>query len=448
MSRILRATLLGLAAIALGACRLDGELPDAGLDQELQAAIEGRAGGMDALVLPQSDDLDAIPQDPLNPLTFAKVSLGRLLFHETALGTAGLREEGRGTYSCASCHTAGAGFQANRMQGIGEGGVGFGRSGEGRARSAVYTDGELDVQPVRSPSVLNAAYQKNLLWNGQFGATAANLGTEGSWTSGTPKATNALGYEGMETQAIAGLSVHRMELTAVALDTFGYRARFDEAFPELAGEQRYSLEAAGLAIAAYERTVLANEAPFQDYLRGSAAALSDAEKRGALVFFGAGNCYGCHAGPTLATMSFHALGMGDLHDNPERVFQSTSAMSAQRGRGGFTGRPQDMYAFKTPQLYNLTDSRFYGHGATFRSVREVVEYKRRALPQNERVAADQLSPSFRPLTLTAAEVDDLVTFLEVSLRDPDLGRYEPSTVLSGSCMPNGDLLSQRDRGCL
>ena len=60
--------------------------------------------------------------------------------------------------------------------------------------------------------MLNVAYQKVMLWNGQFGATSVNTGTESQWTADTPIETNFLGFEGLETQAIAGLGVHRMKV--------------------------------------------------------------------------------------------------------------------------------------------------------------------------------------------------------------------------------------------
>ena len=161
-------------------------------------------------MLPASDDFSKIPQDPLNPLTTEKVELGKLLFHETGIALAPMQEFAEGTFSCASCHFAGAGFQAGRFQGIGDGGIGFGINGEGRTKGALYQGDELDVQPIRSPTIMNGAYQKNMLWNGQFGATGLNEGTEAAWTTGTPKENNFLGFEGLETQAIAGLGVHRM----------------------------------------------------------------------------------------------------------------------------------------------------------------------------------------------------------------------------------------------
>ena len=442
---------LVLSIVLLSACGNDEPLlpePD-DLDRELTVALQSAAptGSLDHFVLPESDDYARIPQDANNPLSREKVELGKLLFHETGLGLAPKHAISREGFSCASCHFAGAGFQANRVQGIGDGALGFGANGEGRARGMMYDRAELDVQPLRSPSAMNLAYQKNLLWSGQFGGTHLNEGTEAQWTPGTPKEVNALGFEGLETQAIAGLGVHRLQPEGEFFEKYpDYRPLYDAAFPERDAEERYSLEATGLAIGAYERTLLANQAPFQEWLAGDMRALSAQEKEGAILFFTKAKCATCHNGPALANMEFHALGMKDLIDCPEEIFK-VEAGSTQRGRGEFTGNAADDHKFKVPQLYNLSDSPFYGHGSSLRTLEEVIAYKNEARPENERVPTKQLSPHFEPLGLDGDEIAAIAAFLREGLRDPDLRRYEPSSLPSGNCFPNNDPLSKQDLGC-
>jgi len=338
-----------------------------------------------------------------------------------------------------------ADFRTFRRQGIGEGGEGF----LDRQKRGSYAPSELDVQPIRTPTTLNTAYQEVMLWNGQFGATGPNAGTESQWTPGTPIAVNNKGFQGLEVQAIAGLGVHRMsfENSRVANDPT-YTWLFDMAFPEIPKSDRYTDEHAGLAIAAYERTLLANLAPFQRYLRGNRSAMSDQELRGAELFFGKADCVSCHTGPSLASMSFHALGMDDL-EGPDifNVDETVQNRPEQLGRGGFTGDPADNYKFKTPPLYNLHDGNFFGHGANFTSVREVIEYKNAAIPQNPLVPASQLAAEFVPLGLTPAEIDDLTAFVADALEDPWLDRYEPTWVPSGNCVPTNDPLARAELGC-
>lgn len=404
-------------------------------------------GGRAAFLLPDETNLDAIPQDPRNPLTAEKVALGQLLFHETGIATEAVTAGGLKTYSCASCHFAGAGFQAGTFQGIGDGGEGFGFNGERRAMATTSDPDSLDVQPIRTPAALNGAYQEAMLWNGQFGATGVNEGTEASWRTGTPIANNFLGFEGLETQAIAGLGVHRLNMTADLAQELGYQGLFDLAFPGVPRSERYSKVYAGLAIAAFERTLLANRAPFQLWLRGNSNALTMEEINGALLFFGKAGCVSCHTGPALNSMSFHALGMADLVDYPETTFGTSIENGENRGRGGFTGNAEEDYRFKVPQLYSLRRSPFYGHGASFQTLRDVVAYKNAAVAENQRVPTTALATSFVSLELTEAEIDDLTTFLRTGLDDASLRRYEPTVLLSGLCFPNNDAATRRDIGC-
>ncbi len=425
----------------------DGPVSPDALDNQLQDALAQAGGsqGLDLFKQPSSTDFSNIPQDPLNPITTEKVALGKLLFHETGLAINPKLPNGEGTYSCSSCHHAAAGFQAGMAQGIGEGGSGFGTKGENRSLHDDYQGEELDVQPIRTPSAMNGAYQEATLWNGQFGAKGINNGTDAYWTPGTPKEDNQFGYEGLEIQAIAGLKVHRMQIKESLCETnTDYIQLFADAFPNVPEDERIDREYAGLAIGAYERTLLSNEAPFQKWLNGDKAAMSDSEKRGALLFFGKAECNSCHTGPALNAMAFYALGMNDLR-SLSNVFQTKD--EDHKGRADFTGLTGDLYKFKVPQLYNLKDSPFYGHGASFNTIREVVEYKNNGVAENINVDAGQIASEFKPLGLTQEEINDLTAFLENALYDANLARYVPASIPSEQCFPNNDVQSKIDLGC-
>jgi len=435
--------------IFLASCGMDpvDDREDEILNMELATLLDQQGGseGMSAFRLPQPEELDKIPQDPLNPLTEAKVKLGKFLYHETGLAVDPRNPVSMYTYSCASCHHAKAGFQASMQQGIAEGGIGFGQKGEERRKNENYIDLQVDVQPLRSPSTLNVAYQTNMLWNGQFGATGVNTGTEHLWTEFTPKETNKLGYEGVEIQAIAGLSVHRQDTDSALINGTVYKQWFDEAFSTIPQDKRYSKEFIGLAIAAYERTLLPTEAPFQRWLAGDKEAMNARQKKGAVLFFSKGNCVSCHKGPALNEMDFFALGMNDMEGNG--TIRASSALPANKGRGDFTGEESDNYKFKVPQLYNLKDSPFYGHGGTFNSIREVVQYKNLANPENPKVPLSQLDDEFVPLGLSDEEVDLITEFISEALYDPNLQRFEPTELPSGLCFPNNDPQSKADMNC-
>jgi len=417
----------------------------------IRAASDGT--GLRFFTLPESDDYDQIPQDPLNRVTGEKVALGKLLYHDTGFALDGVSEAEPG-WSCASCHHAEAGFKAGIPQGIGEGGIGFGFRGTQRLLDHAF-DGNApagavnkpDVQPIASPTILNSAYQSVMLWNGQFGNSAGGVNATVSLdrlaTPDTPKAQNNRELAGLETQAIAGTIVHRLNFSDnTPLQNNGhYQQMWESAFP--AGSSDVA-EDAGKAIAAYERTVLANRAPFQKFLRGDTGALDSQQLRGGVLFFGKAGCVECHRGPALSSAAgasedemFFALGFDDLDPRHTQVHGSVDD-ATKKGRGGFSGESDANFQFKIPQLYNLVDADVLGHGASFLSVREVVDYKNRGVAQNN-AARGNLDSRFVPLGLTAREVSDLVAFLEHALHDPDLARYQPDWLPGSGCLIVDDL---------
>jgi cytochrome c peroxidase len=407
----------------------------------------------DFYLLPDSDDFDNIPQDPMNPVTADKVAVGKLIYHDPAFATEGVAIRAK-TWSCASCHHARAGFKSGVIQGMGEGGEGFGVRGETRAwhNSEIGTQ-DADVQPVTSPTILNVAYQDVMLWNGALGNSIngiinAGIAPERLMTEGTPKVANAEGLSGIETQAIAGTGVHRIGTFPPELEDSDYYQMILDAFPEYSRDEL--AKGATRSIAAFERTVLANQSPLQLWLRGDASAMSEQQIRGGEVFFGDGNCTGCHQGPAFSSpvgvtgdQVFFAVGFSDLDAN-EVIGEVPDGV--RLGRGGLTGNPDDNYKFKVPQLYNLADINVFGHGGSFDSVRDVIEYKNNAVPQND-ASMSNLDHRFVPLGLTTQQIDDLVVFIEEGLRDPNLMRYEPETVPSGLCVINNDATSRTDLGC-
>lgn len=432
-----------LFVLIITSCESDSnEFDVSPLDAEIDGLLlQANPEGRDAFLLPGDNKYDQLPQDPKNPITSEKVALGKMLFHETALGNASMRLQGARTYSCASCHNAKSAMQSGRRQGIAEGGEGFGVSGEGRGMNPEYDETTVDVQPIRAPSTLNVAYQKNVLWNGMFGATGLNEGTESKWIGDA--AVNRLGFEGAESQAIKGLEVHRMSASMDMMTEFGYIDMLREAFPGVEDDTLVSRTYMGLAIAAYVRTITSSDAPFQKWLRGNSAALTDQEKRGAILFFGTANCVACHTGPGLNKMDFAAVGMADL-DGTDII--NADPVNTSLGRGGFTGRTEDNYKFKIPQLYNLKDAPFLGHGSSIYSLEDIVKYFNEAIPQND-IPSEFIDPLFRPLGLDQSEVENLTAFLKQGLYDPNLTRYIPDEVLSNSCFPNADEVSKADLGC-
>ncbi len=451
-------SLIFVGSITSKGCQEEDLLPDvtesevtvSHMDDELLALLEDKSKGkgLTYYMLPDDHDYANIPQDPKNKITSFKVLLGKKLFCEPALATEPKNVISKDAYSCASCHVPKAAFTPGIKQGIGEGGQGFGHHGEGRTINPNYLIDEIDVQPIRTPSIINNAYNRTSIWNGQFGAVGLNEGTEENWVDGKPTGFNQLGFEGVETQAIAGMGVHRMALEKeFALSNY-YKDWFDLAFPEVPEEERYTNINAGLAIAAFERTVIADEAPFQKYLRGDKMALTENQKVGATLFFGKANCTNCHDGPALNSEEFFALGMADFEKDTDVLINNEADFEkAKKGRGGFTKAEEDLYKFKTPQLYGLKSMGFYGHGGSFTSVKEIIEYKNKGIVENALVPEKQISEEFKPLGLSEDEINALTDFIENALDDPNMDRFTPKDVASGLCFPNNDITSRTDMGC-
>ncbi len=434
-----------LVLILFVSCTKDQTSDTLELDIRLRnyLADASETGDANYYILPSPDDLANIPQDPKNPLTTEKVALGKLLFFETGLAMDAVKASGMGTYSCSSCHLPSAGFRPGTAQGIADGGVGFGFNGDGRVRNTEYREDEIDVQSARPLSLINVAYVTNTSWNGSFGSTGVNVGTEDAWQGKLE--LNNLGMHGLETQNIDGLDVHRIRITKNSLDQFGYTELFDAAFPDVEEDNRYNKLHASLALSAYLRTVLADEAPFQKWLKGDERAMSVSEKEGAALFFGKARCSNCHFRPNLGSLEFHALGVKDMYQSPS--FDAAESDTRNLGRGGFTLNEEDNYKFKVPQLYNMSDAPFFFHGSSKRTLEEVIDYKIEAVSENPNVPNDRLSPVFGPINLTDMERSNLLLFLKTSLRDPNLERHMPTEILSGQCFPNNDPQSIMDLGC-
>lgn len=416
------------------------------LDNQLKRRLRNLSptGSIAHFTLPNETNYSSIPQDPLNPLNRQKVALGRMLFYETGLAKHANDSTNNNTYSCSSCHIPSAAFTAGRMQGVADGAFGFGQNGEGRQLLSTYEPDGVDAQGARPLSMLNVAYVTNSMWSGRFGANDNNEGTEHLWTGATE--VNHLNLHGLEAQNIEGLETHRMLIDEVLMEELGYKDYFDIAFPEFSKEERYTNITASFALSAYLRTLLTNQSPYQLWLQGEENAMTDQEKQGALLFFTKAGCYKCHKGPALNANEFYAIGVKDLYEL-EGVVRTSKNDSRNLGRGDFTNKPVDYFKFKVPQLYNLKEAPFLFHGSSMHSLREAILYFDKAVPENPNVPAVQIAPQFKPLELTAEEVDALEVFLSHSLYDPNIDRYVPDSVLSGNCFPNNDDVSKSQLNC-
>jgi cytochrome c peroxidase len=300
--------------------------------------------------------LDPVPVPPDNPQTPAKVALGRLLFFDPRLSS-------DGTIACASCHNPALGW-SNGLS------FAFGVRGQTGRRSA--------------PTVLNAAYDDTLFWDGR----APSLEAQAKGPLTNP----------VEMGAQDGADVAR-RLAAVP----AYAKRFAEVF----GTQEVTFDAVVKAIAAYERTLLSADSPFDRYTYGGdRSALTGPQVRGLALFKDKDgpNCAKCHRfddfSALFTDLRFHNVGVGTDRPGPDP------------GREAVTGRPEDRGKFRTPSLRNVALTAPYMHDGRFATLEQVVDYYAKGGQPNP-----NLDSEIRPFTLTARQKADLIAFLNALTGD-------------------------------
>lgn len=290
-----------------------------------------------------------------NPPTAAKIALGKQLYFDPRLSL-------DNTVSCASCHDPQKGWSNGAAVATGINGLKGGRS---------------------APTIINAAYGKLQFWDGR----AADL----------------------EDQALGPIQnpiEMAMELPQVVerlnkID--GYRRQFQDVF-----QTDVTSEGIALAIAAYERTVLSGDAPYDRFKAGDKAALSAAAQRGLTLFTGKARCSACHSGPNFSDNGFHNLGVSINAQTPDIGRVAISKLGGDRG------------AFKTPTLREIARSAPYMHDGSLTTLEDVVEYYDKGGTPNP-----LLDEEIYPLKLTAEEKADLLTFLKEGLSSASYPAHTP-----------------------
>lgn len=319
--------------------------------------------------LPPGFPRPPVPAD--NPMSAAKVELGRRLFHETRLSSTG-------RYACDTCHRPELAFTDGRSQALGA-------TGEQVRHGAM--------------SLANVAYNPSFTWS-----------DPGVLSLESQMRRPLFNEHPVE----MGLTRDGQAVRALSADP-AYRDLFAAAFPGDAAP--LSMDHLIKAIAAFERTLISGRSPFDRYVFGDdRSALSESAKRGMALFYSArGGCAQCHSG-----LNFSGPLSYEGHTAERASFANTGLYDVD-GRGGypakdrglieFTHRAADMGKFRVPTLRNVALTAPYMHDGSVASLDEVIDhYSRgghRRPHQDSRV---------RPLQLSPAERTDLIAFLQ-SLTD-------------------------------
>lgn len=315
-----------------------------------------------------------IPAD--NPLTRAKIELGRQLYFDPRLSI-------DGTISCASCHDPEQGYGAQTQFGVGVRGQEGGRN---------------------SPVSFNRIVSKEQFWDGR----AASLEEQA-----VGPIANPIEMGNTHDKCVADLAANPI-----------YVIQFEKVFGD-----GVTVDNVGKALAAFERTLVTGPAPYdyqndldtfekvfaddlefldeepelkQKYeaLKAAIAAnpMSESAKRGMKLFAGKANCTACHAGANFADEQYHNLGVGMDVDKPDL------------GRYEVTKVEKDKGAFKTPTLRNIALSSPYMHDGSQKTLEEVVQWYNKGGHKNP-----WLSDKMKVLNLTDQEKADVVAFMKEGL---------------------------------
>ena len=332
-----------------------------------------------------------IPAD--NPMTEAKIELGKMLFFDPMLS-------GNNAMPCSACHLPEAGWAVQDK-------ISFGYPGTTHWRN--------------SQTIVNSAYYSKLFWAG------ASRSLEAQARSAARGGVAGNGEDDMMEARLAFVPE--------------YRKRFREVFGDVWPRIRHAY----MAIAAFERTIVQTDTPFDEYMRGDDAALSDQQKRGLELFAGKANCIACHSGPLLSDEQYYNIGVPPYSGWEEDPLAQITFRFELYAKGsteelyrktkddpGLYFRSKDKQhkgKFRTPSLRYTKYTFPYMHNGMLETLRDVVEFYNAGGGANE--FAETKSPLIKPLGLSEAEIDDLVAFLEslsgeeILIEEPDLPQMEP-----------------------
>ncbi|WP_462151178.1 cytochrome-c peroxidase [Pseudoalteromonas xiamenensis] len=320
--------------------------------------------------------------------------LGMKLFFTKGIG-------GEKSVACASCHHPSLGGTDALSLAVGVNAVREDVVGPGRRPA----DEEINI-PRNSPTVFNTGLApRALFWDGRV-ERVTQTRPDGSVVTGVSTPDSGLGvidtavpdnlvdalsrFPVTSTEEMRGTGFPDATTTAEIrqhiasrigdygseegdLATNDWLAEFRSAFNS--NESRESLitfDSVAMALSSYQQSMTFVDTDWHRYVRGDKAALNDAQKRGAVLFFtpqnqGGAGCVGCHSGERFTNDGFFNLAFPQLGPGKE-------ADHSDKGRGLLSNVPRDQFAFKVPSLINVALTAPYGHAGAYRNLPEVVRH--------------------------------------------------------------------------
>ena len=289
---------------------------------------------------------DVAPAPKDNPTTSEKVLLGKMLFMDP-------RFSSTGTVSCNSCHNVMEGGDDSRT-------VSMGVHGKTGGRNA--------------PTVWNSAFHSVQFWDGRVDLLEDQA--KGPVTNAVEMGMAEIEHAMDKVRAISG-----------------YKPYFEKAF----GEDSMTVDNAAKAVAAFERTLITPNSPYDRYVKGDKKAMSSEQVQGMETFAAVG-CTSCHSGAAFNGPKLD-IGVGFFTKFPtfaDEKFNKKYKLSADKGREEATAKVADAHFYRVPTLRNITDTAPYFHNGSVNDLPEAVRV----------MAKMQLNK-----TLSEKEVNDIVAFL-------------------------------------
>ncbi len=289
------------------------------------------------------------PSPKENPTTPQKVKLGKRLFFDERLS-------GNNEMSCATCHDPDKSFTDGLPKAKGINGK---------------------ILQRNTPTVLNVGWFDSFFWDGRS--------------------------ETLEEQALVPIqspvemNQDMNELVNELANDSEYVKLFSEVF-----DTEISQQGIANTLAAFQRTLVTQNSPFDQYLAGDENALSNRAKEGMRLFMGSADCVRCHHGPLLSDGKYYRFGIG----------------TTDKGRGELTGEKEDRYKFRTPSLRNVAQTAPYMHDGSEKTLFDAVEFYYRRVPSS---GPEGLPLDVEPLLAQSySEIGPIVEFLEsLSGSEPD-----------------------------
>lgn len=391
--------------------------------------------------------------------------VGRLLFFDPVLSLSN-------DSSCASCHSPTSAMSDTQSIAIGVGNNGV-----------VGPDRQGPRNQRRAPSVINTAFYPNLMWNSRFSSVVGDPfnnsqgfsfpAPEGMTLSHLPHLLAAQAFIPVTVRvemACFDFQGDSFQMRSEILNRLNgnkkYRKLFGKVFREVKRGAPINFEMVGRAIAEFEFTMTFANSPLDRFARGERKAMTDDQKRGALLFFGKANCVLCHAVSGTANEMFsdftqRVIGIPQVVPRNTNVEFDGDAKNEDFGLEQVTGNPADRYKFRTAPLRNVGAQAAFFHNGAFTTLEDAINHYREVTKSARNLEAIKwkLSEDLRGpigpdepvlarvnpfliqgILLNEEELRQIVEFVRNGLLDPrakpeNLRKLIPESVPSGMALP-------------